>query len=297
MIEQCRGLTAQQLEAVAGLERRALTADGGRLKLEWGALRTRSGDRVDDVLAWEGSQLVGFAGLYQWGGGEVEVAGMVDPAHRRRGIAAALLDRVLVQAGARGAGHVLLVTSRPSIGGRALAAGRAATLDHSEHALVLDGDPVDGPSDPRVALRRARPGDEDAVVAQLAAAFDWTPPDIERMLADPDERTLLIELDGAAVGTVRLTLDGGVGGVNGVDGVGGADGVGGVYGFAVHPDRQGRGIGRDVLRRCCRQLRADGAGRVGLEVVVDNDRALGLYTSTGFTPVSTEDYWRVEVGG
>jgi ribosomal protein S18 acetylase RimI-like enzyme len=30
---------------------------------------------------------------------------------------------------------------------------------------------------------------------------------------------------------------------------------------------------------------------LGLEVDVDNDRALGQYTSVGFTPVITEDYF------
>jgi ribosomal protein S18 acetylase RimI-like enzyme len=46
-----------------------------------------------------------------------------------------------------------------------------------------------------------------------------------------------------------------------------------------------------VLRRVCQQLRAQGAQQIGLEVAVDNDRALGLYTSIGFTPVTTEDYY------
>ena len=41
MIEQAHGLTDSALEAIAGLERRVLAADGGRLKLEWGALRSR----------------------------------------------------------------------------------------------------------------------------------------------------------------------------------------------------------------------------------------------------------------
>jgi ribosomal protein S18 acetylase RimI-like enzyme len=31
--------------------------------------------------------------------------------------------------------------------------------------------------------------------------------------------------------------------------------------------------------------------RVGLEVAVENERALGLYTSIGFRPVTTEDYY------
>jgi ribosomal protein S18 acetylase RimI-like enzyme len=55
--------------------------------------------------------------------------------------------------------------------------------------------------------------------------------------------------------------------------------------------RQGRGIGRAALRQACEQLRADGARRIGLDVDVANDRALGLYTSIGSTPVTTEDYF------
>jgi len=66
-----------------------------------------------------------------------------------------------------------------------------------------------------------------------------------------------------------------------------------VYGFAVDPARQGRGIGRDVLRRVCHQLRREGVGTIGLEVEVDNDSALGLYTSLGFVRVTTEDYFAV----
>lgn len=46
-----------------------------------------------------------------------------------------------------------------------------------------------------------------------------------------------------------------------------------------------------MLRRVCRQLRVEGARRIGLEVAVDNDRALGLYTSIGFTEATTEDYY------
>ena len=65
----------------------------------------------------------------------------------------------------------------------------------------------------------------------------------------------------------------------------------GIYGFAIDPLWQGRGIGRDVLRRVCRQLREEGIRRIGLEVAVDNDHAVGLYTSLGFTLVTTEDYY------
>jgi len=40
-----RGLSAADLAAVVELERRVVAADSGRLKLEWGTLRSRSGDQ------------------------------------------------------------------------------------------------------------------------------------------------------------------------------------------------------------------------------------------------------------
>ncbi|WP_342668315.1 hypothetical protein [Actinoplanes subtropicus] len=43
----------------------------------------------------------------------------------------------------------------------------------------------------------------------------------------------------------------------------------------------------------CRSARDGGAGTVHLEVATDNDRALHLYTSLGFEPVITEDYYAV----
>ena len=64
VLEQAVGLTPGVLQAVAVLERQVVEADGGRLKLEWDKLRRRSGDRVEDLLWWEGERLLGFLGIY-----------------------------------------------------------------------------------------------------------------------------------------------------------------------------------------------------------------------------------------
>jgi ribosomal protein S18 acetylase RimI-like enzyme len=267
------------------LERRVVEADGGRLKLEWGVLDgLRTGDQDDARLAlWQdGDRVLGFVGLYAFGdGGTAELAGMVDPAARRRGIGTGLLTEVLRRCRQRGSDRVLVVAPRNGAGGAEFARAHGGSLDHSEHALVLVGEPAPGPTDPSITLRRAGPEDAEAVGRILAAAFDWVPPDLERLLGLPAERTLLVQRDGRPVGTVRLTR--------------GPEG-GGIYGFAVDPTYQGRGIGRDVLRRCCLLLREEGAETVGLEVEVDNERALGLYTSVGFRPVLTEDYYLLPDG-
>lgn len=280
MLKLACGLSASDLRAVADLERRVVTADGGRLKLEWGVLETREGHHVEDVLWWDGDRLLGFVGLYAFGPPTIEIAGMVDPSARRHGIATALLDAALPLCLERSRGPVLLVTPRGSVAGRAFALSRGARLEHSEHALVLPGAPTDGPTDPQIRLRNATPADASDLSRVLSAGFGQAPSDLIQQMAGDSARTLVAERDGAVVGTVRVARD---------------RDEGRVYGFAVDPAVQGRGIGRDILRRVCRQLRADGAERVGLEVAVDNDHALGLYTSLGFTQVTTEDYYELSL--
>ena len=281
MLEFARGLSDRALRGIAELETRVIAADAGRLKLEWRVLRRRSGQEVEDLLWWDGDRCLGFLGLYAFGPPAVEIAGMVDPSARRGGIATALLDAALPLCIERAYDRALLVTPRSSPAGRAFALAREAALEHSEHALVLDGPPADGPVDPELRLRLATVADADELARVLTAAFGWPVGDMAARLAEDTSRAIVVERHGAIVATVSLTQEGD---------------ASRIYGFAVDPPLQGRGIGRDVLRRVCRQLREEGAGRVGLEVAVDNDHALGLYTSLGFACVTTEDYYELPLG-
>lgn len=272
MVQRSIGLSPSTLEAIEGLERRVVAADGGRLKLEWNALRHRAGRNVEDLLWWSDGRLLGFLGIYSHGAPVLELAGMVDPESRRSGIGTALVDEALQVCRDRAHTATLLVVPRTSAAGRALAIHRGGTLDHSEHALQLLGPPNDVRTDPLVTIRAATSSDLPAVHELLAAGFGWTPPAAD----DPDPNILLVERDGEPIGTVRLIRE---------------EDSAGVYGFVIRPDHQGRGIGRDVLRRLCLKARADGAKSVTLEVATDNDRALNVYTSLGFTQVTTEDYY------
>ena len=264
------------MQALAELEREVVEADGGRLKLEWDSLRRRSGDQVEDLLWWEGDRLLGFLGIYQFGASP-ELAGMVAPDARRRGIGAALLDAAVQACRERGDRQPLLIVPRPSTAGKRLALSRGGTLDHSEHHLVQSGEPTRAPQNAEISLRLAIGADLPLVSRLLELGFEEpAPPDLADRLDSPTGRTVVIERSGAAVGTLFLRRDG-------------EDAS--IYGFAVNPPLQGRGIGRAALRQACEQLRADGARRISLEVDVENDRALGLYTSVGFEPITTEDYY------
>jgi ribosomal protein S18 acetylase RimI-like enzyme len=273
VVEQTAGLTPAALQAVAELERQVVEADGGRLKLEWDNLRNRSGDRAEDVLWWEDDRLLGFLGIYTFGESP-ELAGMVAPDARGRGIGSALLDAAVSLCRERGERLPLLVVPRQSAAGKRLALRRGGTLDHSEHHLVLLGEPSTGPHRPEISLRPATGPDAPLVVSLLERGFGWSGPDD---LGDRLKRTALVELRGAVVGTLFLERN--------------DDEEASIFGFVIEPSLQGRGIGRAALRQACDQLRAAGARRISLDVDVANDAALGLYTSIGFTSVTTEDYY------
>jgi ribosomal protein S18 acetylase RimI-like enzyme len=216
--------------------------------------------------------------MYSFGGPSVEVAGMVHPGYRRQGIGTRLLDEAIELCHGRGERHLLLVAPRTSPGARVLAESKGGVLEHSEHALDLDGAVTRGPSDPSLSLRPASSGDISALVRILADAFGQSPRPID--LDAPGVSMLVAERDGSIVATLGLEQ---------------SPVQWGIYGFAVAPHLQGAGIGRDLLRRVCRQANDAGVRRLHLEVEVNNDRALGLYTSLGFTRTSTEDYFEIPV--
>jgi ribosomal protein S18 acetylase RimI-like enzyme len=97
-------------------------------------------------------------------------------------------------------------------------------------------------------------------------------------LATERSRTLVVVRGDETIGTIALTRD---------------HGRGAIYGFVVASSWRGQGIGRDVLRRVSRELFEAGARYVDLEVEVDNDDAMGLYTSVGFEPIATDDYYEL----
>jgi ribosomal protein S18 acetylase RimI-like enzyme len=271
------GLDDDTLREIAALEARCLEHDGGRLKLEWRALRTRKQDDVNDLLWYEGDQLTGFCARYAFGD-LPEATGMVDPAYRRRGIGRALLEALLTVCSEHGDEHVLLVAPRSSTGAKTLAERHGGVFHHAEHALVLTQLRGEGEADPHITLRLATARDAAAVADLIGSGFgeSW-PVDLDRA----SEVMLLAERGGHPIATVRVTTD--------------DDGARGIYGFVVAPSLRGRGIGRDILRRICREALDGKAPYVHLEVEVANDRALNLYTSVGFGLQNTEDYYEIAV--
>jgi ribosomal protein S18 acetylase RimI-like enzyme len=123
-----------------------------------------------------------------------------------------------------------------------------------------------------MTIRLFGPADEAGVVA-LWQACDLTRPwndphaDIERKLADSPELFLVADEDGAITGSVMAGYDGHRGWIN--------------Y-LAVHPSRQGSGLGRALMHAAEERLAALGCAKINLQVREGNEVARAFYEAIGY---------------
>ena len=240
--------------------------------------------------AFDGTELVGFVSS------NFKVA-VVRPDRRRRGIGRALVDLGLSMAIARGEPELILGVLPGDAPGRSF----LEATGFGYHSTVWDLDlPVDAVVPPPVwpdgyagrFFDRTRDIDSWVRVFNTAFADHPTPLQlnpklIEAGLDDPDNRdTDIILLEDTTLGEM-------VGFCN-CD-MGRRDGKVGdhaeLWSIGVRPDRQGRGLGRQLVRAGVQNIRSLGIQNVSLSVNGRNESALGLYESEGFVRVRTRDRW------
>ena len=245
--------------------------------------------------AFDGTDLVGFVSP----GFKVVV---VQPERRRQGIGRALVDLGLSLATAKGEPDLILGVLPGDEHGRAF----LEATGFGYHSTVWDLDlPVDTVVPPPVwpdgytgrFFERSRDVDQWVRVFNAAFADHPTPLQLDPKLIaagldDPDNRdTDIVVLEEIAIGEI-------VGFCN--SDMGRRDGKVGdhaeLWSIGVRPDRQGRGLGRQLVRAGVQNVRSLGVANVSLSVNGRNESALGLYESEGFVRVRTRDRWSRRTG-
>jgi len=94
---------------------------------------------------------------------------------------------------------------------------------------------------------------------------------VRAVIAAPGSRILVVERDGELVACCQLEERGG------------ADGAAGYFGmFAVRPEEQGSGIGRQVLAEAERLARGWGARELHMTVIVQREDLIAYYVRRGY---------------
>jgi mycothiol synthase len=244
-------------------------------------------------------QLVGVAvldgALAGWVHPEIKAL-VVEPAQRRRGVGRALVELGLQMEVDRGRPNLLLGT----LPGDEPAHSFLAATGFDLHSLLWDlelppGSPAVTPAWPDgVTTRPIRFADDQLAFIRLfnaAFADHATPLQLDEGRAGEPPQALpwleadllLAEQGGELVGFCatepRRLPDGGV------------EPHAEIWTIGVRPDRQGAGLGRQLLRWGVAHLRGLGIETVTLAVNGRNPRALGLYESEGFARTSTRERW------
>jgi len=284
-LSECQGLIASELSEIKQLARICNEYEGLDLKLNWSTLQTRPADQLNDFLYYIDDQLVGFLPLFAFNSLEGEISGMVHPDFRRRGIFSTLFEAARQESLRRGLPSLLLIAEQASPGAQGFAHHQAMTYDHSEYKMVLQEPRLPATLHERLLFRPARAEDLPTFTRITAQAFHMPEADITwyvvGALSQANRRYYVGEIDGIVVGKIDVNL---------------SEDEGSILGFAVRPEYQGQGYGRQILAHTVQEILHSGRPNIWLEVSTDNKNALSLYQSCGFKETGSYDYYRLQLG-
>jgi ribosomal protein S18 acetylase RimI-like enzyme len=228
-------------------------------------------NKINEFMFYDDNKLVGYAGICDFGGDEIEVNGMVHPEYRRRGIFTRLFSLVKDEFNKRDSKGMLLLSDNNSIGGISFIKRITDDYHHSEYDMNLDMDVIHKENFDNLVFRKVVKEDIAKIARENLKFFNDN--DIDGILFDS---TYVLETGNVIIGKVRLEI---------------VDNIGGIYGLEVLPEYRGKGYGRELLIRSINKLKESKVNAINLQVETKNNNALNLYKSCGFKVNYTMDYY------
>ncbi|MBM7584159.1 ribosomal protein S18 acetylase RimI-like enzyme [Bacillus pakistanensis] len=269
-------LTEKNILDIQELQKLCENAEDFSLKLNWEMLKTRESS-IDDYLYYEGEHLIGFLALYGFGE-SYELCGMVHPDYRQRGIFTDLFNKAYKSLQVRECEKLLINAPSKSQSAKGFIRSINAEYSFSEYQMEWKSMNVEVDHS-EILLRRASTNDKRTIIDLDVKCFNVSEKDahsFQRVLNNEEgHRYYMIEYKSETVGKINVHTD---------------DKTSYIYGFAVFPEFQGKGIGRNALAQIVLN-EAQKEQKIFLEVATKNENALGLYHSIGFQTYQTQDYY------
>jgi ribosomal protein S18 acetylase RimI-like enzyme len=280
-------LDKNDYEDINKLQRLCVEVDKVALKLELDYKLSKAEGNVDNLkeinefMYYDGDKLVGYVGVCNFGGADLEVNGMVHPEYRRNGVFKSLFSLVKDELKKRILAKILLLSDRNSISGQEFIKATGASFVNSEYEMFLRNK-VKPTIARAVVLRRATNKDAKEIAMQNSIYFNVEFKEEDIFMPEEEEKcgiTIYIaEINNKIIGKVHLEV---------------RDGVGGIYGLGIVPEYRGKGYGRELLTLAIEKLKEKNPKDIMLQVAAKNKNALDLYKSCGFEETSTMDYYEI----
>ncbi len=234
------------------------------------------------MLYYENQQLIGFLSVYFFYDDAVEVALMVHPSKRKKGIAKELIYSILPLVEYHN--YHKLIFSSPSHLNDSWLKLKGLTYLHSEYYMERhDLNPIldDNKS---LIFRNADANDIPILCAIDKACFPKHQADsVERfqhLISGRDYQILIAFKDNQPIGKAHLRWQ-----EHGAT----------LSDIAILPAQQGKGLGTALIAYCINTALSEGKPNLNLDVETHNLRALDLYTRLGFLTTNACDYWTIKL--
>lgn len=263
-------------EALKKLQEIVVAHDGIYLKLEldYKYHHLQSEVSTNEFLCYshegEDAELIGYIGILAFGD-TAEISGMVHPEHRKRGVFTELFNHVKTEILSRKFKKILLLSDQRSFAGKIAIQSVGGVYENSEYEMTYTTHPLSN----RFMLRfdHATQDDLPTIIRIDYACFG-------NSHDETFDTTYVARFDDQIVGKTRIEL---------------LKGQGGIFGLGILPEFRGRGFGKALLENSVYELKAQGAKRIYLQVLTENENALGLYKNTGFAIDNRMDYYALSI--
>lgn len=277
VIKTAKSIDKPLYDALKALENKVSKHDDIHLKieLEYKHHSMKNEPSINEFMCYthegDAAELIGYIGILAFGS-SAEVSGMVDPEYRRQGVFSALFEHVKAELASRKFEEVLLLADQRSSAGKYCIEKLGGIYLNSEYEMTYTSNPLSN----RAVLKLTSANQDHIPVINAidVACFG------ERY-TDSIDTTYVAWLKDRIVGKVRLEV---------------LEGEGGIFGLGVLPEFRGLGYGKALLENSVAELKTQGAERVFLQVLTENENALGLYLNTGFKIDSRMDYYQYTLG-
>lgn len=270
---------------IKSLENTCLAHDKTSLKLELdyklsnGKLNGMDLVNINEFMYFNNDELIGYLGICDFGGEEIEVNGMVHPEYRMMGVFKKLFSLAHDEWKKRKSSSMLLLSDHDSSAGIEFIKTVCDVYAHSEYDMLLNNHKFQGNNYNRLKLRKVTKDDASEISRQNSIYFNMEFIEEDNIETDGGiykNITYMAENKDGAIGKVRIEIN---------------NKQGGIYGLGVLPEYRGLGYGREILSLAIEELMKNNAESIFLQVLTDNKNALNLYKSCGFEERYTMDYF------
>ncbi|MED4016970.1 MULTISPECIES: GNAT family N-acetyltransferase [Sutcliffiella] len=235
------------------------------------------------IMAYDRTELVGFVGLYTFVDvTKVEIAGMVAPAYRRKGIFSTLLEKALTVCAERKVDEILFVCPEKSVEAKGLMKKLGAVYSFSEYTMEYD-DSYNKKQLESLRLEKATSSDVPTITQLLLDGFGFgedpkqVEPLLTRNITQDGYEVYIVKKDEKVFATLTISNEGTSMYISA---------------FTVSFEERGKGYGKKILQAAVELIRKkDQSKPIRLDVDVSNENALSLYEGVGFRTISGYDYY------